>query len=109
MFCSVWGNFLLRVDSLALKSVFVMKFTCAYLAAKCSVVSLLNSGVVIYLSWLWSVIFFSILLNFVNFCVSFLTKLLKLGILCSTAVNAEVVAKPLMLSILFSISLILEL
>ena len=51
------------------------------------------------------------LLNFTNFCVivCFLTKLLTLGILFSTAVNAELVAKPLILGILPSISVILEL
>ena len=36
-----------------------------------------------------------------------MTKLLILGIVFSSAVNAEVVAKPLILSILFSISVIL--
>ena len=36
----------------------------------------------------------------------FLTKLLTSGILFSTAVNAELVAKPLILGILLSISLI---
>ena len=38
-----------------------------------------------------------------------MTKLLSLGILCSTAVNAELVAKLLILGILFSASVILEL
>ena len=49
--------------------------------------------------------------NFTNVCaiVCFLTKLLTFGILFSTAVNAELVAKPLILGILFSISVILEL
>ena len=50
--------------------------------------------------------------NFSNFCVAicnFLTKLLMLGILFSTAVNAVFVAKPVILVILFSISLILVL
>ena len=109
MFCFVWGNFSLRLDSLALKSVFVIKFACANVAAKFSAVSLLNSGVVIYFSWLCSVIFFSISLIFVLESVFFLTKLLTLGYLFSTAVNAEFVAKPLILSTSFSISLILEL
>ena len=40
--------------------------------------------------------------------VSFLTKLLTSGILFLTAVNAEVVAKHLMLVILFSKSLVVE-
>ena len=47
--------------------------------------------------------------NFINFCVTvsfFFTKLLTLGILFSTAVNAVVVAKPLILGILPFISLI---
>ena len=39
----------------------------------------------------------------------FLTKLLTLGILFATAVDAEVVTKPLILGILFSNSLILAL
>ena len=49
--------------------------------------------------------------NFTNFCVivCFLTKLLTLGILFSTAVNAELGAKSLILGILPSISVILEL
>ena len=55
------------------------KFACANLAAKFSPLKLLNSWVVIYLSWLWS--------------VSFFTKLLTLGILFSTAARAVVVAK----------------
>ena len=52
------------------------------------------------------------LLNFTNFCVIicfFFTKLLTSGILLSAAVNAELVAKPLILGILASISVILEL
>ena len=40
---------------------------------------------------------------------NFLTKPLTLGILFSTAVNAELVAKPPILGILPSISIILEL
>ena len=42
--------FLFKLFSLSSKSVFVIKFACANLAAKFSVVSLLNSGVVRYLS-----------------------------------------------------------
>ena len=51
------------------------------------------------------------LFNFTNFCViiSFFIKPLTSGILFSTAVNPEVVAKPLILGILPSTSLILEL
>ena len=44
--------FLLRLDSLASKSVFVIKFTCANLALKTLAAKLLNSGIVIYLSQL---------------------------------------------------------
>ena len=51
------------------------------------------------------------LFNVTIFCkiICFLTKLLISGILFTTAVNAELVAKLLMLGILFSISLILTL
>ena len=51
------------------------------------------------------------LFNFIYFCViaCFLTKLLTFGILFSNAVNTELVAKPLILDILPSISVILEL
>ena len=42
--------FLLRLDSLVSKSVFVIKFACANLALKTSAGKVLNSGVVIYLS-----------------------------------------------------------
>ena len=42
--------FLLRLDSLASKSVFVIKFACPNLALKTSAAKVLNSGVVIYLS-----------------------------------------------------------
>ena len=61
-------TFLLILFSLLSKSVFftkstisvlVVKFACAYLAAKLSSVNLLNSYVVIYLTWSWSSIFFS--------------------------------------------------
>ena len=47
--------------------------------------------------------------NFTNFCVtvSFLTKLLTLGILLSTAVRAVVVGKLVILRILFLTSFIL--
>ena len=83
------------------KSVFVTKFDCTNYVAKFSAVNLLNFGVVIYLSCLWLVIFFSSSLIFVTKSV-FLTKLLTLGILFPTAVNAEVVNKWLILAILFS-------
>ena len=93
MLCFIWSNFLLGLDKFASKSVFVTKFASADLAAKFSPVNLLNSGVVIYLSSLWSVIFFSISLTFFVI-VSFFTRILTLGILFSTAVNTDVVAKP---------------
>ena len=50
------------------------------------------------------------LFNICYFCVivCFLTKLLTSGILFSTAVNAELVAKLAILGILFSTSVILE-
>ena len=57
--------FLLRLDNLASKSVFVIKFACANLALKASAARILNYGVVIYWSWLWSVSFFSISVIFV--------------------------------------------
>ena len=52
----------------------------------------------------------NLLFNSTNFCIiiCFLTRLLTLGILFSTAVNAELVAKPVMLGILLSVSVILE-
>ena len=52
--------------------------------------------------------FFTISVTFVSQSV-FLTKLLILGILFSTTVNAEVVAKPVIRGILPCISLILVL
>ena len=49
--------------------------------------------------------------NFTNLCIviCFFTKLLTSGILFSTAVNAELVAKPVILGILPSISVTLAL
>ena len=90
--------FLLRLDSFASKFVFVTKFACANLALETSAPEVLSSGVVIYWSWFWSVSFFSISVIFVLWSV-FLTKLLILGI----------VAKPLILDILPSLSVILTL
>ena len=49
---------------LCLKFVLFTKFACFNLAAKLSVVNLLKSGVLIYLSWLRPVILFSISLLF---------------------------------------------
>ena len=70
-FDSLFNSFLFDVTyfSLLLKSVLfpklatsllLAKFACFDLAAIFSNVNLLNAGVVIYLSWLWSVIFFLI-------------------------------------------------
>ena len=95
MLCFIWVNF------------FIIKFACATLTLKTSAAKVLNSGVVIYLSWLWSVSFFSVLVIFV--LSVFLTKLLILGVLFSTAVNAACVNKLLILGILPSISVILGL
>ena len=50
MFALLEATFLLRFISLLSKSVFLTKFAYANLAAKFSAVSLLNSGVVMYLS-----------------------------------------------------------
>ena len=48
-----------------LAKLLLAKFTSFNLAGKCYAVNLLYSGGVIYLSWLWSIIFFSISLVFV--------------------------------------------
>ena len=117
--------FWLGIFDLSSKSVFVTIFGRANLVSKTSAVSLLNSGIVIYSSdydqWVcfffffftnFCVIifffFFFFFFNFTNFCVLiffffffFWTKLLILGISFSTAVNAEFVAKPLILGIYF--------
>ena len=90
--------FLLRFIGFLSKSDFVTKFACGNLDAKFSTVTLLNSGVVMYLSWLWSVIFFLISLIFVLWSV-FLTKLLTLWFLFSTALRAVVVTKLVILGI----------
>ena len=69
------------------------------LKLKVSTASLLNSEVEKYLSWLWSsvVAFLSFIIFWV--IVSFLTKLLTLGILFSTGVWAQGVAKLVILGI----------
>ena len=92
--------FLLRLGNLVSKSVFVIKLACANLALKTSEANLLNSEVSIYLSWLWLLSLFSISVILVIWSV-FLTKLLTLGILSSTIVNAVFVAKLLISGILF--------
>ena len=67
MLCFVWANFLIEsIWGLASKSVLDTKFAYANLATKISAVNLLNSGVVINLSQLWSVSFFSISLILVS-------------------------------------------
>ena len=93
--------FLSRLDSLALKFVFVIKFACVNLALKSLTAKVLKSGVVIYLPWVWSLILFPSSLIFVPWSV-FLTKLLALDILFLTAVNADFVVKPLTSVILLS-------
>ena len=87
---------MLRRDNLASKSVFVIKLACAILALKTSTTNLLNSEVSIYLSWLWLLSLFSILLTKI-----FVAKLLMLGISFSTVVNAVFVDKLLISEILF--------
>ena len=57
--------FLLRLDSLALKFVFAIKFTCTYLALKISAAKILNSGIVIYCHDYDPEVFFSSSLIFV--------------------------------------------
>ena len=49
MFCFICSNFFLRLDDLASKSVFVIKFACANLALK-TAAKVLNSEVATYLS-----------------------------------------------------------
>ena len=58
--------FLLRLDSLTAKSVFVIKFACASLATKFSAANFVNFGVVIHFSCLRSESFFAISLIFVS-------------------------------------------
>ena len=55
---------LLRLDSLASKSVFATKFACDNFALKASAAKVLNSGVVTYLSqlWLFSLLSISVIL-----------------------------------------------
>ena len=102
---------LLKPDGLLSKSVLFTKLAISLLLAKfvcfnLADVKLLNSGVVIYLSWLWIVIF---VFHFINFgvLVSFFTKLLTLGLLFSTALRAVLVAKLVILGISPSTSSIL--
>ena len=79
------------------------------IAVKLSAVNLLNSSVVIYLSWSWSVgILFSVSLIFVLQSI-FLTKLLTFAFLFSTVVWVVVVAKLVILGISSLTSFILAL
>ena len=87
---------------------FLAKFDHNNLPAKFSAVSLLNSQVVIYLSWSRSVNVFSVSPMFVLSLV-FLTKLLTLGTLFSTAVRVIIVARLLILGTLSVNSSFLEL
>ena len=98
----------MRLNYLASKSVFVIKLACANLVLKRSVANLLNSGVSIYLSWLWFLNLFSVSVIFVLQLV-FSTKLLTLGLLFSAVVNTVLAAKLLISGILFSNSVILTL
>ena len=99
------------------KSVSLTTFACLNLAAKCSDSNLLNSGVVVYSSWLWSVVFFSILTLGILFSTAareiVVAKLAVLGIspLASfiLALRVVLVAKLVISSILSSIFFILEL
>ena len=49
-----------KLDTVLSKFVFATKFTCFNPALKTSAAKLLNSGVVIYLSWLWLLSLFSV-------------------------------------------------
>ena len=110
MFTVLVASILLsRFDAVLSKIVFVTKFACANIAFKTSAAKVLNSGVVIYLSWLWLLSLFSISVILVLCSVS-ITRLLALGILFSTAANAVFVAKLVVTwGILLSISVILVL
>ena len=87
---------------------FLAKFARNNLPAKFSAVSLLNSKVVIYLSWSRSVNVFSVSPMFILSLV-FLTKLLTLGTLFSTAVRVIIVARLLIQGTLSVNSSFLEL
>ena len=50
MFCLICSNFSIKIDNLASKSVFVIKFACANLALKTLAAKVLNSEVATYLS-----------------------------------------------------------
>ena len=89
-------------------AIFVTKSACDNLALKTSTAKVSDSGVVIYLSQLRLLSLFSISATLLLLSVS-LTRLLTLGILFSTVVNAVFVAKLLTSGFLPSISAILAL
>ena len=85
-FDSSFNSFLFDITSFRLlsKSAFFTKLTISFLLAKfacfnleanVSAENLLNSGVVIYLSWLWSVIFFWISLIFYSQFITNITNI----------------------------------
>ena len=70
-----------------------------------SAAKVLNSGIVIYLSWLWLLSLFSI--SVILVLSVFLTRLVTLGILFSTVFNAVFVPKLVTSGVLPYISAIL--
>ena len=94
------------------KSLSLAKFACFNLKPKNYFVNVLTSGVVIYLSWLWSVIFFSISLIFIVILV-ILVKVSNIRYftinLFILVLRVVLVAKLVMSGILSSIFLILAL
>ena len=61
MFTVLVASILLsRFDAVLSKIVFATKFACANIAFKTAAAKVLNSGVVIYLLWLWLLSLFSI-------------------------------------------------
>ena len=53
MFCLILLTFLFWIPILSSKYVFVIKFACASIAPKTLAAKVLNSGVIIYFTWLW--------------------------------------------------------
>ena len=86
--------FLLRLDSLASKSVFVIKCACANLSLKTLASKLWSSNLLVM------IMISRFLLNLTNFCA--IICYLTLSILFSTAFNSVFVAKLLKPGILFS-------
>ena len=56
---------MLRLNNFTSKSVIVIKLDCANATLKTAAAKVPNPGVVIYLSWLWSVSLFSTSVTFV--------------------------------------------